>query len=924
MPDSDHRRLRSLFEQALELPSTAREAFLVARCGSDAALKQRLQAMLAAAADERFLASPTGIEAGMSAERAVLAEGVGAHIGPYHLLEEIGEGGFGLVFLAEQQQPVSRRVALKIVKVGMDTRQVVARFEQERQALALMDHPNIARVLDAGATASGRPYFVMDLVRGLPILEHCDRRKLTIAERLAIFAQICDAVQHAHGKGVIHRDLKPSNVLVTMHDDRPVAKVIDFGVAKAMTHPLTDKTLLTEQRQILGTLHYMSPEQADGSPDIDTRTDVYALGVMLYELLTGSTPFEFVTTGGGSFGELQRRILETDPPTPSLRLTESKDRLKALADQRRADPLRLASALRGELDWMVMKALEKDRARRYETAAAFGHDVRAFLAGAPIDAAPPSAGYRLRKFVARNRALVGASFAVAVSLLLGVVGTTMAMFEARTEQRRADAATAAETSAKELAIASAKEAKHAAEAAEAARAIEAQERRKAETMHQFVLDALQASNASQGGRADTTIVTAMQNALALLDGERFRDDPLTAAVLRGAIGVILRNNGRFEDSLDQAQRSLAVLQQWKPGDHSDTAAALADIGSAFDQLGRDTEAETYFRDALAMYRRLYPGDNEHTAAMLNNLGSLREKLGHAAEAEALVGEALTMQQRLFPEGNVGTAMMLDNLAKAESALGKVDAARAHYEDAVAMQRRLHPDGHPRVAVSINNLAVLYAEQGDSRRALELLDEALAMRRRLYPVDHPSLAESLLNLAFLRTREGQAQQALPLLEEGVAMNARLFPGAHPLVAHGLYTLATTQLELDDAPSARGTAERSVAMHRQLFAGAHLGTAMSLVVLARAEVERKEYESARQAFDEALAMLRTLPSGRDALRDTLWRSGEHRFQRGDAAGAEVELKELLQLATEDLPDDALQLRNCKAALEQCRKALQAPGK
>ncbi|MEO6595182.1 MAG: serine/threonine-protein kinase, partial [Planctomycetota bacterium] len=340
--------------------------------------------------------------------------------------------------MAEQQTPVVRRVALKIIKLGMDTRQVVARFEQERQALALMDHPNIARVFDAGATALGRPYFVMELVRGDPIVAFCDKQQLTIDERLELFAQVCSAVQHAHGKGVIHRDLKPSNILVGTTDGRPQAKIIDFGIAKATVQKLTDKTLFTEHRQVIGTLQYMSPEQADGSLDIDTRTDVYALGVVLYELLTGTTPFDTKTLTAAIYGELQRLIREVDPPKPSTRLSQSTDTIARIAAQRRVGPKRLGSLVRGEIDWIVMKALDKDRLRRYQTATSLGDDVRRFLAGDAVLAVPPSSLYRLRKFVRRNKATVIAALAVAAALLLGLIGFAWQAQVATAEANRAD------------------------------------------------------------------------------------------------------------------------------------------------------------------------------------------------------------------------------------------------------------------------------------------------------------------------------------------------------------------------------------------------------------------------------------------------------------------------------------------------------
>ncbi|MEM8758323.1 MAG: DUF3365 domain-containing protein [Planctomycetota bacterium] len=348
-------------------------------------------------------------------------DAVGSSIGPYKVLQHIGEGGFGVVYMAQQVEPVKRVVALKIVKLGMDTKQVVARFEAERQALAMMDHPNIARVLDAGATETGRPYFVMELVRGVPITEYCDKNKLAPLERLALFETVCYAVQHAHQKGIIHRDIKPSNVMVTLHDGHPVPKVIDFGVAKAINQQLTDHTLYTEYRQFVGTPAYMSPEQAEMSGlDVDTRADIYSLGVLLYELLTGTTPLDERRLRETPITEVHRLIREEDPDRPSTRVTTRGDTSLIAAQQRRTDVPALKKLLSGDLDWIVMKALEKDRTRRYSSASALAEDMRRFLAHDTVQARPPSSGYRLRKFARRNRAGLATASAIVAGLLVSI------------------------------------------------------------------------------------------------------------------------------------------------------------------------------------------------------------------------------------------------------------------------------------------------------------------------------------------------------------------------------------------------------------------------------------------------------------------------------------------------------------------------
>jgi serine/threonine protein kinase/Tfp pilus assembly protein PilF len=415
------------FLKALELHSADdRQKYLEAACAGEPQLRAEVEAML-----EAHGRAGSFLESAAPAHRLAvtmdepITERPGTVIGPYKLLEQIGEGGFGVVFMAEQQAPIRRKVALKVLKPGMDTRQVVARFEAERQALALMDHPNIAKVLDAGQTSSGRPYFVMDLVKGLPITDFCDQSQLTPRQRLELFLSVCQAVQHAHQKGIIHRDLKPTNVLVTLHDGRPLVKVIDFGVAKALGQQLTDKTLFTNFAQMIGTPLYMSPEQAAFSNvDVDTRSDIYSLGVLLYELLTGTTPFDKERFSKVGYGEICRIIREEEPPKPSTRISTLGQAATTVSTQRKSDPNRLSQLLRGELDWIVMKCLEKDRNRRYESASAFAADVQRYLNDEPVQACPPSTVYRLGKFARRHRAglAVAACLLGALAVLAGSVG----------------------------------------------------------------------------------------------------------------------------------------------------------------------------------------------------------------------------------------------------------------------------------------------------------------------------------------------------------------------------------------------------------------------------------------------------------------------------------------------------------------------
>src|SRR5262245_52589251 len=434
-PDSPE----TIFGKAIHIASAAdRAAYLARACGDDVPLRQAVERLV----EDHFraggfLESPAAAPFAPTITEPQNLEQPGTTIGPYKLLEQIGEGGFGVVFMAEQMQPVRRKVALKVLKPGMDTRQVVARFEAERQALALMNHPNIAQVFDGSETASGRPYFVMELVRGVPITDFCDQNHLPVRRRLELFVSVCQAVQHAHQKGIIHRDIKPSNVLVTLHDGIAVVKVIDFGIAKAMGQQLTDKTLFTNFAHMIGTPLYMSPEQAEMSGlDVDTRSDIYALGVLLYELLTGTTPLDKERLRTAAYDEIRRIIREEEPPKPSTRLSTLGLASANVSANRGSDAHRLSQLFRGELDWIVMKALEKDRNRRYETVGAFASDVQRYLQDEPVLACPPSRWYRFRKFARRHKAGLATTCIIAVVVSVAVAVSTALIWRANQDLQR--------------------------------------------------------------------------------------------------------------------------------------------------------------------------------------------------------------------------------------------------------------------------------------------------------------------------------------------------------------------------------------------------------------------------------------------------------------------------------------------------------
>jgi serine/threonine protein kinase/tetratricopeptide (TPR) repeat protein len=736
-----------------------------------------------------------------------VAETIGTSIGPYRLMEQIGEGGFGLVFVAEQTEPVRRKVALKVIKPGMDSRQVVARFEAERQALAMMDHPNIAKVFDAGVTESGRPFFVMELVRGIPVTDYCDRNQLPPRDRLDLFITVCHAIQHAHQKGIIHRDIKPSNVLVTSHDGKPVAKVIDFGVAKALHQQLSTHTIYTNFAQMIGTPLYMSPEQAEMSGlDIDTRSDIYSLGVLLYELLTGTTPLEKKRFAQAAFDEIRRLIREEEPPRPSTRLSGS-DSLPGVAASRRTEPAKLSRLVRGDLDWITMKALEKDRTRRYETANGLARDIQRYLCDEPVEACPPTAGYRLRKFAKKNRAALTTAAALALVLLSGIAVSTWQAVRATRAEAAANEAAEAERLAKldadrekENALRSAKREAH------ERKKVEAKET-EANAVIRFFEDKVFAAGRPKGESGglghDVPLLDAIKAALPAL-GTGFRDQPLVEARLRSTLGTTFRFLGDHAQATEQHEQARALYAHHCGPDHIDTLRSMNNLANCYEGLNRHREAVVLHEAALAARRRTLGPDHPETLRSMNNLAISYRELNRHADALRLNEEALAGRRRVLPPDDPDTLRSMHNLANCYmDANRQADALRLREETLTARRRVLTPD-NPDTLTSMNSLANSYYDLRRYADALPLLVETLAARKRVFPVDHPDTLKSLNNLALCYAALNRHAEALPLIVEFVAKADR--PGISPrLISHAIRLRFECCQKLGDPAGCRATAE-----------------------------------------------------------------------------------------------------------------------
>jgi non-specific serine/threonine protein kinase/serine/threonine-protein kinase len=875
----------SLFTAALDVADPAeRRAFLDEACHGDAGLRARVERLLASDRRSHGMLDhgPDTPVWGAPRPTSVLAAGR-VFAGRFLLREKLGEGGMGEVWVADQTEPVRRPVAVKVIRSGLDSARLLARFEQERQALAAMDHPNIARVLDAGVWSPSPlegeglgvrgsvPYFVMEFIQGVPLTQFCDEARLSLRDRLELFIPVCQAVQHAHQKGVIHRDLKPSNILVTVYDGKPVPKVIDFGVAKATGMRLTEQSVNTEVGTLVGTPEYMSPEQAElNNPDIDTRTDVYALGVVLYELLTGGVPFPRREMGGRPLLEVLQVIRGQEPTKPSAKLSTAEDR-RAVAENRGTDATRLAAFLRGELDWVVMKCLEKDRSRRYETANGLARDIQRFLSNEVVEARPPSAGYRLRKFVSRNRGRVAAAAVVLVALVAGVVGTSLGLVEARRERARANDEAAVTREVNDLLT----------------------------TALLRNADPLARSRAGYAPDPNLKVRTLLDEAAARLDG-RFEGRPKVEAAIRLTVGKAYSELGLYPQSVRHLERALALTRQTSPlatdecvevgtalatayrrggqfpaaerlnreflealeavhgPDHPHVHTFSYNLGLVCLNLEQVDEAERHLTRALAGRERSSGADSFPVAEVRNSLGGMFKRKGDYAKALDYQSQALAVYRRELTDDSPATLIVSHNVASCLGQLGRHSEARdefvrlvakarqvlgprhvdtlsyihelaychldlkdsalaeSHWQEAVAGARAELPAGHQDTILYAYNLGCLYEDLSRYADAERELSDALRHSRKTYPAGHPKTVNIIQHLIDVRFADRRAKDAEPLVRELLDLNKGR-PN-HWVVFHlrGLLGRAAfeqgrhTDAELDLLAGYRGLVERQATL------------------------------------------------------------------------------------------------------------------
>jgi serine/threonine protein kinase/tetratricopeptide (TPR) repeat protein len=759
-----HARAKELFLALCERSSEEQSRVLDRACAGDDDLRREVEALLAL--DETTTRA--------SRRRETPPSPV---IGSFRLLQKLGEGGMGEVWEAEQQGPVRRRVALKIVKWGMDTREVLARFESERQALVLMSHPNIARAFEAGTSEQGRPFFAMEYVRGLPITAYCDAQRLDTHRRLVLFQQVCEGVQHAHQKGVIHRDIKPSNILVAIEDGRPVPKIIDFGVAKAISQRLTERTLFTELGQWIGTPEYMSPEQAELTGlDVDTRTDVYSLGVVLYELLSGAQPFDSEELRGAGFDEMRRRIREEDPPRPSIRVSSLGPASRVAAERRRTDHQGLVRTLRGDLDWIVMKALEKDRTRRYASPSELAADVGRYLRDEPVEASPPSTLYRLRKFASRHRAGVGAGALVLMALLAGVIGTSLGLVRAQREAESARQVSRLLVSmlgdvdpGGQLGALSSPTAMLDRGAARIETELADQPVVRARLLHVL-------------GEAYRNLGRYDDARRALRESLRLREEHLgpndrTVADSQLSRGWLEYMTGNFDGALEHLGQSVSTYERAVGPDDPRVAHALALLGMVQCRVGDYQASAGAFERSLEIYRSRGLDDHADVAQPLEGKGVLLMELGDNEGARPLLERALTLRETALGPDHTAVGWLLMDLGRNLIEARRDDEARPLLERDLEIQENAFGPVHLSVALPLTYLATLDIRQGETDRARQRLERALAILERVQGAKHPDLVWTLLTYARCLRLSGDVDAGLRTLERAKEIAEAAFGANH---------------------------------------------------------------------------------------------------------------------------------------------------
>ena len=865
--ENPHQREVAVFEAALQLPPKQRQAYLDHTCGDDPELRRRVSALLDAHESEADFPSPAASVAGPTMALSILpTEKPGDCIGRYKLLQQIGEGGCGVVYMAEQEEPIRRRVALKVIKLGMDTKSVIGRFEAERQALALMDHPNIAKVLDAGATDTGRPFFVMELVRGTKITDYCDQNNLSTPERLDLFIQICHAVQHAHQKGVIHRDLKPSNILVTVNDGVAVPKVIDFGIAKATQGRLTDQTVFTAFEQFIGTPAYMSPEQAVlTSVDIDTRSDIYSLGVLLYELLTGRTPFDQKELLAAGLDEMRRTIREKEPPKPSTRLTQDlvskseignrKSEMNGASSRRLLRVKELIHVLRGDLDWIVMKCLEKDRGRRYETANGLASDIRRHLNCEPVTACPPSRWYEFQKSVRRHKFGFAATAAIIIVLAAGV-------FVSAGEAIRARRAEQAQIRLRHLSQANEQKARDNGQKA-------LTEAAKSQQVSRFLREMLLGVDPDVAKGRDTTILKEILSNASERVTSQVTNQPEVEAEIRTTLGRVYTALGDYRTAEAMERRAIALQRGLQPKGNAELGVSLYELGKILEQAGNLPEAESALREALANNREVLGNAHVNTAIVLTSLGNVLTDEGKLAEAETNINEALRIKEKLTGSEHDTVSASLNDLAIIKRAEANYPQAEALFRQALAIDKKAHGNEHTEVATKLNNLAVVLDAQGKLAEAEAAEREALGIDRHLLGEEHPDVANDLNSLAITLMKENKLAEAETFARQVLEMNRKLLGQEHQHVALAIGNLAFILMKEGNLAEAETLAREAFEMDRKLLGNDSPNATVRLNVLSGILADEGKFAEAEPLAREAVTL--TIKTHGQSKRDVALQSG-----------------------------------------------------